>query len=153
MKVTAFHPIEDIRVAFGLRPIDMQRLGSTVVLAGPNGGGKTRILSALRQVLSFSHDRARRLAEAEANVVRMRREIELAERDKTSTEFLTIDDKVRFLQSWQQTLDALNQICLEENPPSNTQVQVVNFVPKLVVLAMTCHSRSNDALCSEERCG
>src|SRR5687767_10063474 len=45
------------RVAFaeeasdGLKPIAMNRLGRMVYLAGPNGGGKTRVLSRLAHAI------------------------------------------------------------------------------------------------------
>jgi energy-coupling factor transporter ATP-binding protein EcfA2 len=51
MRVTRFVPYQlDVEDA-GLTNVDMPRLGHLVVLAGPNGGGKTRTLSILRESL------------------------------------------------------------------------------------------------------
>jgi predicted ATPase len=41
----------EVAEPLGLRPAVLERLGRTVVLAGPNGGGKSRYLRAVRQAI------------------------------------------------------------------------------------------------------
>ena len=49
MKIVEINLIEDITKTVGLRKISMKKVGNTILLAGKNGSGKTRLLNIIRQ--------------------------------------------------------------------------------------------------------
>ena len=49
MKIIEVNLLKEITEMVGLRPISMKKIGNTILLAGKNGSGKTRLLNIIRQ--------------------------------------------------------------------------------------------------------
>jgi len=52
VKIISFDPPDDQVAARGLKSVHFRNLGQCVVLVGPNGGGKTRVLQLLQSLVS-----------------------------------------------------------------------------------------------------
>ncbi|TGK86130.1 methyltransferase domain-containing protein [Leptospira noumeaensis] len=61
MKIVEVNLTENVTEKVGLRPLSMKKLGNTILLAGKNGSGKTRILDIIRNqtanLSSFLHQK------------------------------------------------------------------------------------------------
>lgn len=70
----------------GLSACTLRNLSDVVLIAGPNGGGKSRVLDAVRE--NCSRNRAMSLGQLRANVESVRQELETAEESrKTAARF------------------------------------------------------------------
>jgi ABC-type cobalamin/Fe3+-siderophores transport system ATPase subunit len=129
LKITSFVPTADLKARHGLNDVNFHRLGPTVVLAGPNGGGKTRILNALREVFAHQHDRVQTRKFRKAELDNSVSSLKLAIRQNESQESLA--NRQRTIESFQHEVDAYEQVQIE---PDGPKVRLVNFVPKNLAL-------------------
>jgi SAM-dependent methyltransferase/energy-coupling factor transporter ATP-binding protein EcfA2 len=132
MKISSFEPSVEKIESCGLKKVRFSKLSPLVVLSGPNGGGKSRILRLLRES-----------ANAESNRIVARRQYDerfaqydsLLKLNKSGTR----NDAPEKLLEWERELvgaknglQRLNEITMEVEV---AQIHVVNFVPKELALA------------------
>ncbi len=60
MRVTWLDIPKEAAIENGLEPVRMRQLGQVVVLAGPNGSGKTRLMAKLREVCRLVSSRPKK---------------------------------------------------------------------------------------------
>jgi predicted ATPase/SAM-dependent methyltransferase len=127
MRITSFVPSKEALDALGLENVRLSKLGQLVVLAGPNGGGKSRILQLLQQSATAEQNRI----EARRNYKQQVKDHENA-LQQNALGNQPVEPHV--LDVWRATvisgkagLARLEAIVLETEVE---MIRVVNFVPK-----------------------
>lgn len=137
MRVLSLSPRAEDLEPLGLRSFELRRLGSVVVLAGPNGGGKSRILALLRHIASQgdrgdpASEIARKLSAAE-QVVEDYRQKRISSTDEGRQSFDgAIREQEQIAANLRIALAAAQRIRWS---PENQPLKIVEFLPKSLQL-------------------
>ncbi|MBB1075335.1 AAA family ATPase [Rhodoferax sp. 4810] len=137
MRVLSLSPRAQELEPLGLRAFELRRLGSIVVLAGPNGGGKSRILSLLRQIASEgargdpASEIRRKLSAAEAVIDDYGKRRVAATDDGRQSFEAAIREQEQIATNLRIALAAAQRITWS---PESQALKIVEFLPKSLPL-------------------
>jgi predicted ATPase len=132
MKITAFNPLASELNALELTVVSFKKLDQIVVLAGPNGGGKSRILDVLARSATYELDRIEVRRNCERNIAMyegLLREVEAGTRKDTQD---VIESWRYQLSGSKGSLARIETVSLDKEVRA---VTVVRLVPKRLELA------------------
>lgn len=140
MKITDVNLPDDLTTPMGLKPIAMHKIGGTVLLAGKNGAGKTRILNLVRNNASNIFDFRSKKASAEPQISKNKANIQ-AWKLNISMEPQNVENVKRLqnaINSAEEAIRNYEAIQSQADPVitdiSDMPVVVVDFVPKTIDL-------------------
>lgn len=140
MRIQTFAPKSEDIEPLGLKNIEMRGLGELVVLAGPNGGGKSRILTLLRRVANEStrgdpaHQLSTQLTRAEnliADYTKRLEELSPHEVDGRRSFNVAITENVEVAKNVRIALRLAHRLSWS---PSDEPLRVIDFVPRSLLL-------------------
>jgi SAM-dependent methyltransferase/ABC-type cobalamin/Fe3+-siderophores transport system ATPase subunit len=150
MKIVSFQPTDDEVRRVGLHRVRFERLGDLVVLAGPNGGGKSRVF----QLLESAHNavgpdrhtfRKTNEEDRKAHIAALR-SYEKGEQPDISLEGL--EQWRAVVSRAEANLARLDALKIE---PDARSVQLLHFVPKRLHLTDPGTLNHNEALARAKR--
>jgi len=122
MQITEVNLPEDITNNVGLEAVLMKRIGKTVLLAGKNGSGKTRIYKLVQQEAKRLSQIIQQKTQAESEIKQFEREMKNQPQQKVQLE-TSIKTNTKHINSCEEQLKKLpiNKQNLEENIKQQTQ--------------------------------
>lgn len=149
MRIVSFTPIPEDVEEFGLVHVRFERLGALIVLAGPNGGGKSRVLQLLQHTNGAAggdrHSARKNSVQARDDYGRVISEHEKGRRSDSADEVARWREEVR---TSEQRLSRLDAIKLDQDVRS---LNIVSLVPKDLALDDPLNLAPNDALSRARR--
>ena len=125
MKITSFRPLDSDLAALGLKRFEMKKLGRIVILAGPNGSGKTRVLTLLGRSIDPN---TKRLSERQKLDIELAGLVAAIDRETTNRTSNAVH-----IPDWENRIAAIRGSiakvdAIEVDEPVE-QIRLVNFVP------------------------
>ncbi|MFA6189573.1 MAG: AAA family ATPase [Sulfuricurvum sp.] len=104
MKIIEVNLTERVTKTIGLGPVSMKKIGSTILLAGKNGSGKTRLLNLIRQQASVLHTYKSQQQQSNSYINSYKQQIEQQSQQKQQLE-QNIQAYEHQIDSWKQQIE------------------------------------------------
>jgi energy-coupling factor transporter ATP-binding protein EcfA2/SAM-dependent methyltransferase len=148
LKIISFDPPAANVTSLGLTSVCFRNLGRLVALAGPNGGGKSRIFTLLRQLVPAQQNRVTERSNLNGAIRSYEIQLDQHTSGSSNADAPTVQNWTHQLRTSKEALTRLDCVLLDEQVET---INIVNFVPKTLDLVDPATLLRGDLIVRAER--